>query len=440
MAAAQGELRALLHQPRFNRLLATRLTSQACDGIFQTSLAGAVLFNPDHHTGASKVAVGLVVLLLPYSLIGPFAGVLLDRWRRQQILTRGAVIRAALVVVAAVLLATRGPSDAGFAIAALGVLAVNRFYLAALSAALPHVVMDQDLVLANALSPTAGTVMTIVGGGVGLAVRSLAGSGDHGNAIVALVAATGYLIAATISGRLPADSLGPDVDTKSLGAGLAVVARGLAGGAAHLWARRRASVALGMIIGQRFLFGLWTIMALLLYRNTFHDHGVLRAGLVGAGQAATAGGIGLVLGAAASPRATARFGMTRWVVAVTATMAGTEIALGAPFSMSLLLVSAVALGFATQATKVCVDTTVQESVEDEFRGRAFAIYDTVYNVSFVAAAAVAAFALPASGKSLPTLAAMSAAYLALAVGYAAMSRSAGRAESEATEQATEQAR
>ncbi|MET7592631.1 hypothetical protein ABZS92_38215, partial [Streptomyces sp. NPDC005444] len=34
------------------------------------------------------IASAMAVLLLPYSLIGPFAGVLLDRWRRRQVPAR----------------------------------------------------------------------------------------------------------------------------------------------------------------------------------------------------------------------------------------------------------------------------------------------------------------------------------------------------------------
>ena len=54
-------------------------------------------------------------------------------------------------------------------------LSVNRFLLAGLSAALPHTVEPDDLVTANALTPTAGTLAFIVGLGVGGAVRQRAG-------------------------------------------------------------------------------------------------------------------------------------------------------------------------------------------------------------------------------------------------------------------------
>jgi MFS family permease len=186
-------LRELWREPRFPTLLATRLTSQTADGLFQTSLAGAVLFNPEHHTGPAQVATGFVVLLLPYSLIGPFAGVFLDRWRRQRVLMYGAAVRSVLVLATAGLLVRSGPSGVGFALTALAALAVNRFYLAALSAALPSVVATERLVLANALSPTAGTVVTIIGAGIGLGLRAAGGGADHGDALVALVATAGQL-------------------------------------------------------------------------------------------------------------------------------------------------------------------------------------------------------------------------------------------------------
>ncbi len=42
--------------------------------------------------------------------------------------------------------------------------------------------------------------------------------------------------------------------------------------------------------------------------------------------------------------------------------------------------------------KICVDTTLQETVDDDFRGRVFSVYDTLFNVTFVVALLVGAFA------------------------------------------------
>jgi MFS family permease len=420
--------RELWQQPLFRRLLITRLSSQAADGLFQASLVSAVVFDPTKRTGPVQVATGFVVLLLPYSLIGPFAGVFLDRWRRQRVLVRGTLVRAAIVVVAALLLDQEGPSGLWFTVAALAALSVNRFYLAALSAALPSVVQDDQLVLANAVSPTAGTLVTIAGGLAGLALRTGVGRDARGDAIVTLVAAVAYLGSATLAHRLPPDSLGPrDLDTSPLLAQLATVVRGMRDGAHHVRSRPVAAWALGVIGAQRLLYGLWTIMTVLLYRNVFVSHGLLRGGLVGLGQVVTANGVGLVSAAAVTPWVTARIGTQRWIWVVTAGLAVAGCCLELPVTKAGQLGSAVCFGFATQATKVCVDSLVQATVDDDFRGRVFAFYDTLFNVSFVAAALVAAAVLPESGRSPLAVVLMSIGYAAIAVAYASRTNLSARA-------------
>ena len=57
-------------------------------------------------------------------------------------------------------------------------------------------------------------------------------------------------------------------------------------------------------------------------------------------------------------------------------------------------------------------------IDDVFRGRVFAIYDTLFNLSFVAAALLAAFVLPADGRSVGALAGMSFGYVVIAAVYA----------------------
>src|SRR5687768_7901803 len=96
-------LRAVLAVRGLRRLLAVRLVSQFADGMFQAALAGSVLFNPDREAGALAIASGSAVLLLPYSVIGPYVGVFLDRWSRRQVLVWTNLLRAALVVPTALL-------------------------------------------------------------------------------------------------------------------------------------------------------------------------------------------------------------------------------------------------------------------------------------------------------------------------------------------------
>ena len=406
-----ADLRTVLRERHFANLYATRLVAQCADGVFQVALASFVLFSPEKQPTANATAAGFATLLLPYSVVGPFAGVFIDRWRRRTILVRANLVRAMLTIVVAALVATDA-RGATFYVAALAVLSVNRFFLSALSASLPHVVRDEYLVVGNSVSTTSGTLMAVVGGGIGYAVREVSGS----VAAVAVTAALLYVVSAVVASTMDADLLGPDerVDTR---AALRAVLTGIAAGAQHVWAKRKPAYALLAIGAHRFYYGLSTVATLLLYRNYFHNHGVFRAGLGGLGQVLAASAAGVLIAAFVTPAATRRIGTTRWIVALLALAAVTEVVLGFPYTLPAFLAAALLLGLVAQGTKICVDTIVQESVADAYRGRVFAFYDILFNVAFVAAAALAALMLPDTGKSYAVLSVIAVGYAATAAGY-----------------------
>ena len=62
------------------------MASQFGEGLFQAALAGALLFNPDRAADPMAIARAFTVLFLPYSLLGPFAGALMDRWDRRLVI------------------------------------------------------------------------------------------------------------------------------------------------------------------------------------------------------------------------------------------------------------------------------------------------------------------------------------------------------------------
>ena len=97
-----SDLRVVLAERNFRRLFATRLISQTGDGVFTAGLGSYVFFNATKFPDPASAAGAFAVLYLPYSLIGPFAGVFIDRWSRRQILVWSAVIRAAFVALTAV--------------------------------------------------------------------------------------------------------------------------------------------------------------------------------------------------------------------------------------------------------------------------------------------------------------------------------------------------
>ena len=68
------------------------------DGMLQSALATFVLFSPEREPDAVRVAAAFAILLLPYSFIGPFAGVLLDRWQRRNVLVRANLLKSLFTV------------------------------------------------------------------------------------------------------------------------------------------------------------------------------------------------------------------------------------------------------------------------------------------------------------------------------------------------------
>lgn len=410
-----ADVRAVVRERDFRRLYATRLSSQAADGVFQVALASYVFFSPERATSAERAAVAFATLLLPYSLVGPFAGVLLDRWRRRQVLVASNLIRAAMVLGVAALVAA-GRDGPEFFAAALAVLSVNRFFLSGLSAALPHVVHPEDLVMANSVSTTSGTLAAIAGGAVGYLVQVLAGGDD---AALLAFAAAGYVSSALLARRMAVDLLGPDFDPDRPVAREAVrhVAWGMAEGARHVLTHRPARLALGAIAAHRFFYGISTIATILLYRNYFNDPAEVDAGLRGLAIVFVASGLGFFVAAVVTPEVTHRVRKSTWITWLFLLAAAVEVTLGLPYAEVPLVVAAFVLGIVAQGSKICVDTLVQESVDDAYRGRVFSFYDVLFNVSFVLAAAFAAFSLPETGKSYPVLLVVAGGYALTAVLY-----------------------
>jgi MFS family permease len=419
---AETRIGPLLARPSFRRLLITRLLSQFGDGVFQAALAGTVLFNPQRAADPVDVAAGFAILLLPYSFVGPFAGVWLDRWSRRQVLVHANVLRAGLVaVVAALVLA--GVGGAPFYLAGLAVFAVNRFILAALSAGLPHTTDASSLVSANAVSTTSGSVATVVGGGAALGLLQLAGSGNAGYAALALAAAVPYLAASGVVAGFGRAYLGPDSTARSARLSARDVAVGMVAGARHAWGHPPTAAALTAIGLHRLYYGFLTLMTLLLYRNTFSPRAALfPGGLAGLGEVLGAGAVGTLLAAGVTPWVVRHLGKPRWVTLVLAGGGVAQLALGLPFRPPAVVAAGFVLGFVSQAVKICVDTTLQESVADDYRGRVFSVYDTLFNVTFVGAVVIGAFVLPPSGISYAMLAAVGGGYLLTAAAYARITR------------------
>lgn len=392
------DLRVVLRRRDYRRLLATRLSSQAGDGMLLVTAGSYVLFDPNRQATAAGYALAFTVLYLPYSLIGPFAGIVLDRWQRRQVLLTVSSIRAVLAVALAALL-VNGTSDAVFAVMVLTIVGLNRFFLAGQGASIPRVVPGDELVMANAVTPTLGTIMFSAGGVLAVGVSRLAGGAEGaGNTAIAAMAAAFFLLTALLMTRLERTRLGPDsFDDLPVGSAAAMIVLGLVGAVRHLAERYPAGLALLVMAAHRFCFGFVVAQTVVLTRNYFYAPDEVDSAL---GSIAIAGG-GIALGAGLAvlltPMATHRMRKERWIVVMLLVGSAVLVVPATWLAPAAVVVTSVGLGVSTQSVKICVDSLVQEWTADDVRGRAFSIYDMLFNLALVTSAITAALVLPTDG-------------------------------------------
>jgi MFS family permease len=405
----------LLRHPRLSRLLAVRWSGQATDGIFQSALASFVLFSPERQANALSAAVGFAVVLLPYSIVGPVVGTILDRVSRQRALFFCNLARSANLFFVALLVYT-GTTGVELTVVVLVAFGINRFILAALSAGLPLLVDSKSLITANAIAVTGGSVLVVVGGGIGVGVRALvdgAAIADHADALLIVLAAAGYFIAALLTGRLKKYEIGP-LQKEKESASFLQGFRDMKEGFQYLQERLDASRGIIATAVQRGGLTALTLTALLLERNTFNDPSKPEAGLQGFGIALTIAGIGVFLGAFLAPYGVARFGRHRWIKFAMIASACSPLILAISQTEIGLCVTAFLTAFFGQNIKVTNDALVQSKIDDYHRGRVFAVYDVVVNGAIVSGGLIAALLLPPSGLSRIVPLAVSAAYLLIA--------------------------
>jgi MFS family permease len=397
---------------------------QLTDGIFQSSLASFLLFSPERQPDAQSAAVAFAVVLLPYSLVGPFVGTILDRVSRQRVILISNLFRAFTLIFIAGLI-RNGATGVELTIFVLVAFGVNRLILAGLSAGLP-LLLDttgtegrNTLVSINATAVTGGTVFVVLGGGIGIGIRGLLeGSFDANQAdgILVTVSAVCFLIAGLLALRIKKEQLGPlphEVKKQSVRAAYQEMIDGFN----FLRTIRDCFLGISATAVQRGGLTALTLMALLLNRNTFNNPADPEAGLAGFAFAITVAGIGITIGAVIAPFGVKRFGRHAWIRYSLYASAVLPMLLAFNQNEFFLVATGFFAGMAGQGVKVTNDALVQSKIADEFRGRVFAVYDVMVNGGIVSGAIIAAFVLPPDGVSalLPALIALSYVLVALVV-------------------------
>jgi hypothetical protein len=387
--------RSVRSLPDFWRLLQVRMASQFGDGLFQAALAGALLFNPDRAADPMAIARAFAVLFLPYSLLGPFAGALLDRWDRRLVLIGATTARLILIAAIGTILAVRA-GDIPLLIGALFANGLARFVTSGLSASLPHVVPRERVVTMNSVATASGAIAAFLGANFMLVPRFFFGAGDQGASAIVFIAAIPVSIALLLSFRFGSRVLGPDDTQRAVhGSAVYAVVTGWLYGVRTAVQRPTVAATLSGLAAHRMVVGINSLVMLVLVHHVrAPETGGLGIALLFFGAA----GLGAFLANVLTPSVVRRWG--RYAAANGALTAAAIIQIpGAGLRLPVMVVCGFLLGMAGQMVKLCADSAMQMDVDDALRGHVFAVQDALFWVAFIVAITVAAALIPDSGRA-----------------------------------------
>ena len=386
MESTQTRARAALRSPDFRRLFAIRIVSQSADGLFQAALIASVVFSPQDQSTTVGFAIATLIVSLPFSLLGPFTGVFIDRWSRRRILVVAPLLRVALVWLVLFKPETHAVL---FYLGALWVLSVNRFYLATAVVIVPRLVRLEDLLIANSISIVGGTVALLAGVFVGGWLVDLTG----GNTLVIALAAAQWLVASAIASRITSPLMPHHLPETPMRDELRRVVHEFADGASRLFHTPRALGPIVSITIDQLGQGIVLVLSLFVFRDRFGQGVASFSNLIGAG------GVGVLVGIFTVGALEERFTKERIVAGAFFIGGLVLIAVSLMITQWSVLLASFAVGLTFAWKKIPVDTLVQEAVPDGYRGRVFAVYDVSYNLSRVVAAFIAIPMLPALGEA-----------------------------------------
>jgi len=149
----------------FFRFWFAQLISQFGDRVYQMALVG--LMTALHPGSVMEMSKLFSFAIIPAFIIGPIAGVYIDRWDRRTTLFISYLIQSILILFAAFYL-IRLPSIWPMYAAVFMISSLGRFYIPAKMSFIPEIVHEDDLHIANSLS----TITAMIAGGLGVLLGS----------------------------------------------------------------------------------------------------------------------------------------------------------------------------------------------------------------------------------------------------------------------------
>jgi apolipoprotein N-acyltransferase len=360
---------AALVRGAFRTLVFGQALGQLGDGLTQIAFAQLVVFDIGRGASPGRIAGILAVTLLPFSIVGPLGGVLIDRWDRRRTLIIASLCRASLAAVAIAAAAWRSEVLAYAGVVLL--LSSSRFVLDAKGAVLPRTVGTRELVRANAISGLIGMTAAFigaVGGAMFVSWSVMAGF---------LAGAGAYVAASACFARLPA--VGGGTRTATVAAVVVQLARELRAGVAVIVRTPDLRRPLTAVSLHRLLLGAGFVLLVLVADQRYH----LQAS--GYGLAIAVTGAAAVVGTVSAPWLSGRWPPPVLLPLAFLPPAAAVAVVGYAPSLASLVCAVAVAAVSFQSLKVIADALVGRNSPDEVRGRVFAIYDVLYNVAFVLA-------------------------------------------------------
>jgi MFS family permease len=334
---------------------------------------------------AMMVGLSLISSAIPALLLGPIAGVFVDRWDRRKTMVASDIIRAVLVLYC-LLVHTREQVWI-FYLAAFLMSCTSQFFFPARGALLPLIVTEaQDWLTANGMMQIIQTVGMVVG-------PSLAGFaiGLYSERVAFVANSLGFVISALAV--LTIRSLKSSSDQVFQPASLAAVRRDLAEGIAFLF-------------GSRTLVGIMVCMCVLMlgigaiavvwvpYLQSRFGVGATGLGIVDSAQ-----GIGMVIGGALLGFIASRTTKKVMVAAGSFLIGIAMAAMGMAPSFYFVVVMGFIVGLGLVPANAGVATMMQLAVPDLKRGRVGSTLNAVSSAAGLISMAFAAFLSDAIGLS-----------------------------------------
>jgi len=332
-------------------------------------------------TGQGVAVAGVVAAeIVPVLLLGPVAGVVIDRFNRKAVLIGSDLFRAALV------LSLIWPQGVGHAyLVAAGLAAGNVFFGPTIQAVIPSLTTPGQRLAANSVAWSTGRLVQLLASAIAGGLIALVGTG----AAFAVNAASFALSAALIF-LLPIPA-----HAGELGAG---TKRGLGdffgeARAGLVYATRDAFVSRLLIVQGLASFAVGATGALLVVLSAQH----LRQPPAGFAWLIGAIGLGALLGPLIPNTLAKDYRDARWLFVpyIIRGLGDVLIAVFTPLPVALVLLFV--YGLNTSTGMVVFNSTIQGAVPDRVRGRVFTLLDVTWNAMRLLSLALGGVLVDAAG-------------------------------------------